>query len=629
MSGISGICEQGRSLPTSTLDSMLAELAMPGESGVVAVRGDGAAFGVSRRWEFQQVASAGHILVAADAELINTPELISELRNCGVNAPLDSVADLVAALYQGYGPAFVQKLEGAFSLAVWDARERRLLLAIDPLGINALYWRLEGERILFASRAGAIRAAQESPAKVNNAAVMQYLLFSIVAAPLSIYEGTERLAPGRLLIWEDGRATQNQYWDVNYTEDDTSGIEDCAQEVREGIRAAVFRTTIGCRPEATGAYLSGGTDSSSVVAFLSEWHAPAKSFSIFFDEGQYSEIGFARTTAERFRTQHHDLCLKPQDAFEVVNKLNHYYDEPFANSSAIGGYYCARLARENGVTTLLAGDGGDELFGGNERYATDKRFSLYASLPKIIRRGFIEPLVSLLPFSDGPLSLPKKYIRRANIPNPRRIFSYGLFLSELPQQIFEPGFLRSASPENWMSIAQGHFDTGSNRSELNRLLYMDLKMTLADNDLRKVVGTAELAGVRARFPLLDRRLVELAARIPTKWKLKGFEKRYIFKQAMKGILPESVLHKKKHGFGVPVSLWLLEDPRLESLMKDLMTDTKTRQRGIFHPRFIDEVMRRHRSEDKKNFGELLWYLLMLELWHREHFERKPDHVCAQ
>jgi len=179
-----------------------------------------------------------------------------------------------------------------------------------------------------------------------------------------------------------------------------------------------------------------------------------------------------------------------------------------------------------------------------------------------------------------------------------------------------------------MSIAQGHYDTGKDRSELNRLLYMDVKMTLGDNDLRKVTGTAELAGVRARFPLLDHRLAELSARIPTSWKLKGFEKRYLFKLAMKGVLPQKVLNKKKHGFGVPVSLWLLEEPHLESLMKDVMTDGKTRQRGIFLPRFIDRVLACHRSEDRKNFGELVWYLLMLELWYREHFERKLDHVLV-
>ena len=365
-----------------------------------------------------------------------------------------------------------------------------------------------------------------------------------------------------------------------------------------------------------------------MVAYLSEWHKPAKSFTIFFNEGQYSEIEFARTTAQHFNTRHYEQCLKPQDALEVIAALNRYYDEPFANSSAIGGFYCAQLARQNGVNTLLAGDGGDELFGGNARYADDKRFSLYRSIPEVLRRALIEPLVSLLPMSDSPISLPRKYVRRANISNPRRIYSYGLFLSEAPEQIFEPGFLELVPSESWMGIAQRHFDTGTNRSELNRLLYMDMKMTLADNDLRKVTGTAELAGVRARFPLLDYRLAELAARIPTKWKLKGFQKRYIFKQAMKGVLPQKVLDKKKHGFGVPVSMWLLEEPRLESFMKDVMTDRKTRQRGIFLPQFVDEVIARHRSDDRKNFGELLWYLLMLELWYREHFERKLDHVLV-
>jgi asparagine synthase (glutamine-hydrolysing) len=607
---------------------MLSGLVMPGELGCSSACAKGAVFGVSRRWEFQQVTVSGSVLVAAEAELLNGSSLIAQLRASGVGGPLNSAAEIIAALYRWYGNSFVEKLEGAFSVALWDGREHRLLLAIDRLGIGALYWRIEGERMYFASHLRAIRAVQERAPEVNAVAVMQFLLFSVVPAPLSIYEGTERLEPGRLLTWEKGRISQKQYWDIEYEEKTSHSVEECAREVRESIRTAVLRTAADCQPEATGAYLSGGTDSSSVVAFLTEWHAPAKSFSIFFDEGQYSEIDFARTTAQRFRTRHYERCVRPQDAYDVIGILSRYYDEPFANSSVIGGYYCARLARENGVTTLMAGDGGDELFAGNERYAADKRFALFSLIPGGIRRGLIEPSISLLPASDGLLSLPRKYVRRANITNPRRMYSYGLFLTEPPEQIFEPGFLRSAPPESWMGIAQRHFDTGSNRSELNRILYTDVKMTLADNDLRKVVGTAELAGVRARFPLLDHRLVELSARIPVKWKLRRFEKRYIFKKAMQDTLPAKVLHKKKHGFGVPVSLWLLQDPRLESLMRDVMMDSKTRQRGYFQPHFIDDVMKRHRSEHVKNFGEILWYLMMLELWHREHLEKTPDHVCV-
>jgi asparagine synthase (glutamine-hydrolysing) len=278
------------------------------------------------------------------------------------------------------------------------------------------------------------------------------------------------------------------------------------------------------------------------------------------------------------------------------------------------------LASQNGVSTLLAGDGGDELFAGNERYASDRKFALYQDLPITLRRWMIEPAVQLLPESEGKLGLPRRYIRRANIPNPRRIFSYGLFLSSRPEDIFEPDFLRSAPPEHWMNIADGHFHSHDSRSELNRILYLDVKMTLADNDLRKVLGTAEIAGVRARFPLLDHRLVELSGRIPSRLKLKGFKKRYIFKEAMKETLPAEILNKQKHGFGVPVALWFLQDPRLDSLMKDILNDSRTRQRGYFRPAFIEDVMRRHRHEDAKNYGEILWYLVVLELWHRQHLE---------
>jgi len=178
-----------------------------------------------------------------------------------------------------------------------------------------------------------------------------------------------------------------------------------------------------------------------------------------------------------------------------------------------------------------------------------------------------------------------------------------------------------------MEIADNHFKVGRDRSTLNRLLYLDVKLTLADNDLRKVHGTAEMAGVRARFPLLDYRLAELSGRIPSPLKLKGFTKRYIFKQAMKEILPPEVLYKKKHGFGVPVSLWFLEDQRLHNLMKEVLDDPRTRQRGYFRPAFYDEVIKRHREEDAKNYGEILWYLLILELWHREHFESSAQEIC--
>jgi asparagine synthase (glutamine-hydrolysing) len=602
---------------------------LPGEGGCAQTKGDFAALGVARRWSFQQVGAIPGVRVAADAELYNRQEL-SKLAVVGAepDSPT-SLAELLAHLYLQRGAAFVELLDGAFSIAVWDERARKLVLAIDRLGVNSLYWRQEPGRLLFASRVGGIRAILEGSAEVNPAALMQYMLFSAVPAPLTIYHGVEKLRPGHLLIYENGAISQKQYWDLEYPEDESHDEAYWAREVREGMRSAVHRQLLDCVPERTGEYLSGGTDSSSVVAFASERHTPTNTFSIFFSEGPYSEIAYARITAQRFGTRHHELCLAPEDGLDAVPRIAQYYDEPFANSSAIGSYCCARLARDAGVETLLAGDGGDELFGGNERYASDKRFALYQAVPKALRLGLIEPIVGLLPENDGRLSLPKRYVRRARISNPLRILSYGLFLSTPPADVFEPDFLAAAPPERWMDIASGHFLVASNRSELNRLLYLDVKMTLADNDLRKVLGTAEMAGVRARFPLLDYRLAELSGRIPSRLKLKGFQKRYIFKRAMKDILPAEVLRKKKHGFGVPMALWFLQDERLDKLVKDVLNDPRTRQRGYFRPEFFDQVMRQHREEDAKNYGEILWYLVALELWHREHCEAKVGSACVR
>jgi asparagine synthase (glutamine-hydrolysing) len=628
MSGICGICEPGRTLIPAGIKAMLADLSLPGETGQLAPGNDSVALGVSQRWRFQQVASFAGVRIAADAELLNRQELTKSLQGGDYDPAGLTSAELLAHLYRERGVSFVELLDGVFSFALWDEEHRRLVLAIDRLGVNSLYWRKEGDRILFASRVGAIRSTQEAPATVNPAALVQYMLFSAVPAPMVIYQGIEKLRPGTCLVYEAGQIRQTRYWDLEYRESDNRDVAHWAREVREGMRSAVHRQLTNLAPEKTGAYLSGGTDSSSVVAFMNERQSPVNTYSIFFAEAVYSEVGFARTTAKHFRANHHELSLTSRDTYDSIPKIMEYYDEPFANSSAIGAYHCALMACESGVTTLLAGDGGDELFAGNERYATDKRFALYQHVPAWLRKGVIEPITALLPQNESRLSLPRRYVRRANIPLPRRIFSYHLLLSTPPEEMFEQGLLESAPPETWLDVAEEHFRSAVAESDLNRLLYLDVKMTLADNDLRKVLGTAEMAGVRARFPLLDYRLAELSGRVPAALKMRGFEKRFIFKEAMKEILPHDVLYKKKHGFGVPVALWFLQDPRLETLVADVLTDSRTRQRGYFRPAFLDHLLQLHRGKDAHFYGEILWYLVALELWHRQHLERSMESVCA-
>ncbi len=627
MSGICGMCELGAPLRKELLLPMLSATALPEDAVGEPAGRTGVLMGAASRWTGQEVAAIPGVILALDADLLHTDTWAARLENGGLNCSSMTLAERVARLYLLRGMDFLNDLDGSFSLALWDEKARRLILAIDRMGIGSLHWRAEGDRLLFATRAGAICAAQRDPVEANPVALMQYLLFSVVPAPLGAYRGQEKLRPGHWLAFEDGRVTQHCYWDVDYREQRVTDERHWIGELREGIRSAVHRHLDGCAAESVGAYLSGGTDSSSVVAFLSERFSPANSYSIFFREDAYSEIGYARIAAEKFRTRHHEYCLKPGDAFSAVQAVIRHYDEPFANSSAIGAYYCARLARETGVSTLLAGDGGDEVFAGNERYASDRPFALYHALPRWLRSGLVEPFVKLLPENGGPLSLPRRYVRRASIPNPRRLFSYGLYLTLRPEEVFEPGFLEQAPPEHWMAVADAHYAAPQNTSELNRQMYLDLKLILADNDLRKVSGTAEISGVRVRYPLLDRRLVELTASIPSGLKMKGFKKRYIFKKAMQGILPEHVLNKKKHGFGVPLSQWFLQDAQLRTLLEDVLFDSRTRQRGYFRPAFLDRLAQLHREDHTAYYGEAIWYVVALELWHRQHLESWKASFC--
>jgi asparagine synthase (glutamine-hydrolysing) len=625
MSGICGMCEVGREFNESSITGMLDAMTFAGESERDVFAGGSVVIGVARRWPFQQAATIDGISVAVDADLIDFVPVAEALSISVADASAMPIAELVSRLYVRRGVDFVKVLHGAFCVALWDKNKRSFFLFVDRLGIKSLYWCREGNRILFGSRGGAVRAVRQDAPEVNPSAILQFLLFSAVPAPLSSDRGMEKLRPGTILEFAGGAITQKQYWDLEYPESDNQSVDHWSNELREGMRAAVYRHLEGRDQSSTGCYLSGGTDSSSVVAFASEKHKPAQSFSIIFEESDFSEIEFARTAAAIFKTNHHEKVVTAQDACDAIDKIIAYYDEPFANSSAIGSYYCAEFARETGVNTLLAGDGGDELFGGNERYAMDKRFSLYHSLPHWLRSGVVEPLASLLPNGESKLSLPRRYIRRANIPNPKRILSYGFFFSLPAEEIFEDGFLQQIGTDNWLAIPDEHFARAKAKSELNKILYLDVKMTLADNDLRKVSGTAELAGVNVRYPLLDDRLAELSGRIPASLKLKGFEKRYIFKQAMKDILPQKILYKKKHGFGVPLAQWLLQNPRMKQLMDDMLHDSRTRQRGYFRPEFLKKLTDLHRRQPNY-YGEIVWYLLALELWHRGHLEKRREAV---
>jgi asparagine synthase (glutamine-hydrolysing) len=551
----------------------------------------------------------------ADSDLTNLHELRAL---SGLDAHRTG---LLVALYALEGQRFVSRLRGAFALALWDRRRRTLVLAVDHFGINRLYYTTSRGRTAFASRASALLGVPGVDLRVDPAAVYNYLNFGYVPAPASVFAGVQRLAPGQLLLVRDGQTTLETYWDVEYPEL-SARRRQSASMVYELTKDAVARTLRDTTPKETGAFLSGGTDSSTVVGLAAQITGERiNAFSIGFQEQPYDELAYASLAARHFDAAHHVQVVTPSDALHALPRLVEAYDEPFGNNSAIGTLFCARLAADCGVTRLLAGDGGDEIFGGNERYRIDRIFARYSRIPAAIRRGMLEPVLFSLP--DGGLSVlgrAQRYVRRASLPNPERFYSYDFFFAREGADLLDPDFRAQVTADAPLAVARAYYDQLHPTAKLNRLLYLDLKLTIGDNDLLKVTRTAELAGIDVRFPMLDLPLVEFTGTLPAHFKVRGLEKRHIFKRAFRALLPPAILAKRKHGFGVPTSVWLKSDPGFHSLVRDTLLSPRVRDRGIFRTGALAELLQLHATDVTPYHGDILWTVLMLELWYRRHVD---------
>src|ERR1035441_8512588 len=329
-----------------------------------------------------------------------------------------------------------------------------------------------------------------------------------------------------------GNVRFSTYWDLRYGLGSDSDEGRLSRGLESVVEQSVAAHWQGKASDEVGAYLSGGTDSSTVVGMMTRAaRGPVKAFSIGFQEQSFNELGYAEIAARKFGSEHHTYLVGAQDCFEALPRMIRCFDEPFGNSSAIPTYFCARLAAENGVKTLLAGDGGDELFGGNERYATDKIFEYYHSIPRVFRKGLIEPVLSAFPVKRGPVRRAQGYVRRANITGVERMLSFQFLRTHSAADIFEGDFLRDLGEYTIVDIPGRHYAQAPAQDHLDRLLYVDMKITLADNDLPKVTCMSELAGIQTRFPFLDRSVAEFSGRIPARLKVKGFNKRYLFKRS--------------------------------------------------------------------------------------------------
>ncbi len=609
---MNGICgwslASGQHIPASgTLEAMISRLAAAGESaGSKAVTPAASLAGTG----ISSVYSDRNLLVACAGE----PRFSDTQAN--LVGDTDCAANRIASLYQRYGHNFLEKIHGTFSIALTDIDEQVTLLAVDRAGICPLYYSVTSHGLIYASSLGSLGKHPDIDRTIDPQSLYDYLYYHMVPSPRSIYVGQQKLLPAELVSYSRGTLTRRFYWRVSYSDDSAAGFAALKEEFRSVLTESVSRSASIAE---TGAFLSGGTDSSTVAGTLSRLQdSTTRTYSIGFDAPGFDETYYARIAAAHFGTEHHEYYLTPQDVVTAIPRIASAYDEPFGNASAVPTYYCARLAHDTGTRLMLAGDGGDELFAGNARYVTQKMFEAYGRIPPGLRRHLIEPVAFGMPGGERipPLRKLQSYIRQARVPLPVRLENYN-FMHHTPiSQILSEDFIGQIDPEEAIGIMNDAYNRADTQSYLNRMLHLDLKNTLADNDLRKVTRMCELAGVSVHYPLLDEEMIAFSARVPVDLKLKRLRLRYFFKESLRDFLPREIIHKSKHGFGLPFGIWLSEKPALQELAYDSIRSLQ--QRGYFRSGYIDYIIRKHQTEHATYYGTMLWILMMLEQWLSAH-----------
>jgi len=538
----------------------------------------------------------------------------------------DKVPDLLLDRYLRSGIEFLRDLRGEFAIALWDSRDESLFLATDRFRVHPLLYGGDGRGFAFASR---MRALDHAPVPgsrtIHPPAILDVLASSYVPTPETIYREIHKLPPGHVLTCARAAFTVAPYWDIDFRHPSRDSEETLAAQVREAFHEGIARRLHrDGGAEHVGAFLSGGVDSSAVSGVLTQAAGrPIRTFSIGFGEAGYNEMSFARIAAQRFGAEHHEYFVTAQDTLEAIPIVLEEFDEPFGNASAIPTYFCARLAREHGVDCLYAGDGGDELFGGNERYAFDRIFGYYHRVPGWMRTALVGPGVNALARAvPHPLfRRARSYIQKASLAPVQRMTAYSFFkVIPLPTMVL-PAFLQRVNGYDPHRAMEHHFARALGATDLDRALYLDLKLAIGDNDLYKVNRMTERARVAVRYPFLDAGLAEAAARVPASLKMRGRKLRVFFKRAYRDLLPSEVVAKTKHGFGLPIAVWLRTDPTLNAMMQELVLGPQSLARGYFQKPALERLIEEHRTDTTQFSGTVLWNLMVLELWHRAHGER--------
>lgn len=618
------------------LRSMCARMAHRGPDSEGVLTAQGVALGMRRlaiidlQTGEQPVANEdGSVSVVLNGEIYNYRELRAELEARGHVFRSASDTEVLPHLYDEYGAAgMLERLNGMFAFALWDARARRLFLARDPFGEKPLYWGVFNGQLLFASEPKVLLAHPSVRTGLNLEALRQYLAYDYVPAPLSIYEGIHKLPAAHALTLEDGEVKVWPYWRLSYRKAERTPSEDeAAERLRELLADSVRMRLVADVP--LGVLLSGGVDSSAVAALaVRASAATVKTFSISFAEKSFDESRYARAVADFLGTDHHEERLSANLGADLVGEIGSWMDEPLSDPSVVPTYLLSRFTRQH-VTVALGGDGGDEVFAGYPMYSGHRIARRYEQVPAALRRLVVEPLVRGLPVKTKNMSFDFKArrfvegMKTADAVSRHHVW-FGSFSPAEQARLLSDAARRGGAADVY-DDARALFDSCDADEEIERMQYLDTKLYLAEDILAKVDRTSMAVSLEVRAPFLDRRVVEYAASLPLSYKLRGNTSKYILKKAIAPLVPAFVTRRGKKGFGVPVAEWL--KGRLRPLARDLLSPARLARHGLFDSAYVARLQDEH-ERGVANHRKLLWTLLVFELWH-ESFVETPRRIDEQ
>ena len=554
------------------------------------------------------------IVVMMNGELYNYREVKADLVKRGHRFVTQTDTEIVPHLYQEYGDDFVDHINGMFAITLWDTRKQRLIIARDRYGEKPLYYGIFDGKLIYASEPKALLAHPSVSPELDMDAMRHYLSFDYVPAPRSIYKDISKLPAAHIMTVENGEVKTRRYWNLSFSKNGHKpSLEKAASDLRDLLSDAVRMRLVADVP--LGILLSGGIDSSTVAAFATR-HATetVKTFSIGFTEDSFDETRYAREVAAHLGTDHYEEMISAEKAGDLISEIGKWLDEPLSDGSLIPTYLLARFVRKH-VTVALGGDGGDEIFAGYPMYFAHKVAGAYNSIPQFLRSGLIEPVVRRLPVSTKNMSFDykaKRFVKSAKFEAIQRHHAwFGSFSIDEQKPLLTENVLTQTNSDIYAG-PRSLLDICDARDEIERMQYLDMNFYMAEDILTKVDRASMAVSLETRAPFLDPRIGQFAAALPLEYKLRGNKGKYILKKSVEGLLPGTILHRSKKGFGIPIAEWL--KGRLNPLMHDLLAPARLKDQGLFESDYVQTLIAEHEKGIASHHKQL-WTLLVFQLWY--------------